>query len=258
MEAENANLDRTHKAKLDLEKLPFSLSERKNALVWESVFERVAHGDMPPRNKRQPEPAQRAAFLAELASPLRRASLTRQTTEGRSPTRRMTREEYETTLNDLLHIRTDLRSFFPEDAVSSGFDKVGEGLTLSATHFAAYQSAAEKALNMAIERGNVLNEDEDGEALFNRSKDTFTVWGGWLEGNTMVLPSRLLYPNRSVYTVPAQRSGRYRVTVTAQARNTSAAEGLSSRASNKCSTVMNSWRLCRASINAMCKLTSSS
>jgi hypothetical protein len=209
----------THKAKLDLEKLPFSLSERKNALVWESVFERVAHGDMPPRNKRQPEPAQRAAFLAELASPLRRASLTRQTTEGRSPTRRMTREEYETTLNDLLHIRTDLRSFFPEDAVSSGFDKVGEGLTLSATHFAAYQSAAEKALNMAIERGNVLIEDEDGEALFNRSKDTFTVWGGWLEGNTMVLPSRLLYPNRSVYTVPAQRSGRYRVTVTAQARN---------------------------------------
>ena len=44
----------------------------------------------------------------------------------------------------------------------------------------------------------------------------------------------------------------------AQARSTSAAEGLSSNAISKCSTVMNSWRCWRASTNAMCRLTSSS
>src|SRR5213075_135468 len=43
-----------------------------------------------------------------------------------------------------------------------------------------------------------------------------------------------------------------------QARNTSAAVGLSSSASSRCSTVMNSWRFWRASTNAMCRLTSSS
>src|SRR5882724_4673275 len=43
-----------------------------------------------------------------------------------------------------------------------------------------------------------------------------------------------------------------------QARSTSAAVGLSSSASSRCSTVMNSWRFWRASTNAMCKLTSSS
>src|SRR5436190_11271520 len=43
-----------------------------------------------------------------------------------------------------------------------------------------------------------------------------------------------------------------------QARKTSAAVGLSSSASSKCSTVMNSWRFWRASTNAMCRLTSSS
>ena len=209
----------THRGQLDLEALPFFPSEKKNALVWESVFERVAHGEMPPKNKHQPEPAQRATFLSELGSPLRKASQERQANDGRGPTRRLTRTEYETTVNDLLHIRTDLRSFFPDDAVTSGFDKVGEGLTLSAAHFAAYQNAADKALSMAIERGNVLNENEDGEALFLRTKDTFTHWGGWLEGHAMILPSRLLYPNRLVYTLPAQRSGRYRVTVTARARN---------------------------------------
>jgi hypothetical protein len=51
--------------------------------------------------------------------------------------------EYATTVNDLLHIHTDLRSLFADDAVTAGFDKVGEGLTLSSTHFAAYQEAAE-------------------------------------------------------------------------------------------------------------------
>jgi DNA-binding transcriptional LysR family regulator len=35
------------------------------------------------------------------------------------------------------------------------------------------------------------------------------------------------------------------------------ADGLSSRASSRCSTVMNSWRFCRASINALCKQISS-
>src|SRR5260221_6787848 len=43
-----------------------------------------------------------------------------------------------------------------------------------------------------------------------------------------------------------------------QARSTSAAVGLSSSARSRCSTVMNSWRFCRASTNAMCRLTSSS
>src|SRR6185436_7683454 len=44
----------------------------------------------------------------------------------------------------------------------------------------------------------------------------------------------------------------------AHARRTSEADGLSSNASRRCSTVMNSWRFCRASMKAMWRLTSSS
>lgn len=209
----------SHKAGLDLEKLDFSLSDKKSALIWESVFDRVSRGEMPPPKKAQPEASERSVFLEEISKNLRVASLERQAREGRGPVRRLTRLEYEMTVNDLLHIHTDLRSFFPDDAVTAGFDKVGEGLTLSAAHFTAYQAGAEKALNTAIQSGATLHEDEDGPGVFNRAKDTFTVWGGWVEGNVLVLTSRLLYPNRSVYSAPAQRSGRYRVTVTVQARN---------------------------------------
>jgi hypothetical protein len=209
----------THKAGLDLEKLEASVAAKNSGAVWERIFDRVANHEMPPKKKLQPSGEERAAFLAELANALRTASLARQETDGRSPVRRLTRAEYETTVNDLLHMRTNLRSSFPEDAVTAGFDKVGEGLTLSGAHFAAYQIAAEKALNLAIERGAVIQTDEDGSSVFNHMPKEFAAFGGQLEGSAMVIPSRMLYPNRSVFSPVAQRSGRYRITFTAQSRN---------------------------------------
>lgn len=209
----------THKGGLNLDVLAYDPTLRANALTWEHVFDRVSKGEMPPKNKRQPDAKAKAAWLAELSQSLRTASLAVQQKEGRGPVRRLTRVEYETTVNDLLHIHTDLQSLFPEDAVTAGFDKVGEGLTLSATHFTAYQAAADKALNMAIERGALLSMDENGAAIFNRDPKAYTGWGGWLEGSTMVLPSRLHYPYLSIFGPKAMRSGRYRITFTVQARN---------------------------------------
>lgn len=209
----------THKGGLNLDDLAYEPTQRNNALIWEHVFDRVSKGEMPPAKKAQPKPEDRAAFVAELSKELRAASLTRQAKDGRGPVRRLTRAEYERTVNDLLYIHTDLQSLFPEDAVTAGFDKVGEGLTLSAAHFVAYQAAADKALNMAIDRGAVVSMDVDGAAVFNRDPKAYTGWGAWLEGSTMVLPSRLHYPYLSIFGPKAMRSGRYRVTFTAQARN---------------------------------------
>ena len=207
------------KAGLNLEKMALTLADRKNAHRWEAVFDRVARGEMPPKTEDRPPENETKRFLSELGTLLRSASLAHTKIHGRGPVRRLTRTEYETAVNDLLNIRTDLRSLFPEDAITAGFDRVGEGLTLSAAHFAAYQSAADRALQMALEQGKILDQNESGNDVFQRAKDTFTVWGGWVEGDTLVLPSRLLYPNRSLFTVPAPRSGRYRVTLTAQARH---------------------------------------
>lgn len=209
----------TKKAGLNLDELAYEPSKRSNAVTWEHIFDRVDKGEMPPPKKTQPEPAARKAFLAELSKELRTASLAHQATEGRGPVRRLTREEYETTVCDLLHIHTDLSSLFPEDAVTSGFDKVGDGLTMSAAHFAAYQAAAEKALNLAIQRGDVINMDHDGAAVFKHDPKSYTGWGAWQEGDAMVVPSVLHYPYLAIFGPKAPRSGRYRVTFTAQARN---------------------------------------
>lgn len=209
----------THKSGLDLEKLDFPPSDQKNALTWELIFDRVANGEMPPKKKAPPSVEARATFLAGLAKGLRTASLTWQAKEGRGPVRRLTRTEYEATVNDLLHTHFTLRPLFPDDAGKGGFDKVGEGLTLSAEHLAAYQEVAEKSLNAAIEHKAGVKWETDGARVFKSREKEFTNWGCWNEGNAIVIGSVLKYPSVTILTARAERSGRYRFTFTAQARN---------------------------------------
>ena len=76
-------------AGLDLEAAEVSLSSKANGFLWESVFDRVDRGEMPPKTADQPTPEERAAFLAELGHELRTASLARQAKEGRGPVRRL-------------------------------------------------------------------------------------------------------------------------------------------------------------------------
>ena len=57
----------------------------------------------------------------------------------------MNRTEYENTLHDLLGISVGLKELLPEDATVAGFDNVGAGLGISASHLVRYQRAADKA-----------------------------------------------------------------------------------------------------------------
>ena len=208
----------THKGGLNLDDLAFDPTKHANALTWELIHDRVAAGEMPPKNKRQPEAKEKSAWLAELSQGLRTASLAVQKKEGRGQVRRLTRAEYEATVNDLLHTHLGLRSLFPDDAEKGGFDKVGEGLTLSAAHFAAYQEVAEKALNAAIEHSGAVKWETDGAKHFKSREREFTNWGCWSEGNSIAIGSVLKYPSVTIITARAERSGRYRFTFTAQSR----------------------------------------
>jgi len=207
------------KGGLNLDELAYQPTQRGNALKWEQVFDRVAKGEMPPKNKRQPAAEEKAAWLTQMAQSLREASLAVAQQEGRGPVRRLTRTEYETTVSDLLHIKCDLKDLFPDDAVTAGFDKVGEGLTLSSTHFATYQIAAEKALADAIYHAGSLNFSQDGQRFFKGKEATFADYGNWLEGTHFVLTSRLFYPYTAIMGPWVPLSGRYRIHITAQARN---------------------------------------
>jgi mono/diheme cytochrome c family protein len=137
----------TKKGGLDLTALRYDAAKPEK---WVLLHDAVAAGEMPPaKRKSRPDPAERAAFVAELGGRL--------TTDiaaahpHRIGLRRLTRQEFENSLKDLLALpRLDITGLLPADGRVSGYDKIGSGLDLSPGHLAAYQEAIEKALDVAI------------------------------------------------------------------------------------------------------------
>ena len=137
----------TKKGGLDLTTLRYEAAKPDK---WVLLHDAVAAGEMPPaKRKSQPTPAERAAFVAELGG-----SLTTDIAAAhphRIGLRRLTRQEFENSLKDLLALpRLDITALLPADGRVSGYDKIGSGLDLSPGHLAAYQEAVEKALDVAI------------------------------------------------------------------------------------------------------------
>ena len=137
----------TKKGGLDLESLG---SEKQQLDRWIKVYDAVADGEMPPAKKKtQPTAAERNAFVGELDSRLTAASIAAHPV--RTHLRRLTRQEFENSLKDLLALpRLDITGMLPADGRVSGYDKIASGLDLSPGHLAAYQEAVEKALDVAI------------------------------------------------------------------------------------------------------------
>jgi len=113
---------------------------------WHEVFDAVDSGDMPPKKKARPEPAAKEGFLRHLAGALAAA------TDPPLALRRMNRTEYEHTVQDLLGIDTPLADLLPEDSSVQGFDKVGDGLTISSILMERYLEAADTAFESVIRR----------------------------------------------------------------------------------------------------------
>ncbi len=137
----------TKKGGLDLTSLG---TEKTNPAKWTQIHDAVTAGEMPPaKRKERPTAEEASAFLKDLD-----ATLTKLSAEAR-PTRiqlrRLTRVEFENTLQDLLALpRLDIQGLLPSDGRVAGYDKIAGGLDLSPGHLAAYAEAVEKALDLAI------------------------------------------------------------------------------------------------------------
>ena len=144
---------RTKKGDLDLTSLKFDPADAKAFAVWVKVHDRVRDGEMPPKNTPQPDAAERAAFLKNLAPPMIAADAARIRREGRAVWRRMNRYEYENTLRDLLDAPwLQVKELLPEDGEAHRFNKSGEALGVSHVQINRYLTAAEYALREVLAR----------------------------------------------------------------------------------------------------------
>jgi len=145
--------DADTKTAMNFDELGFDLANADAFRRWEKVFDKIESGEMPPERKPRPDPKYRKGALDSLRRHLRDTSLATQKTEGRAPARRLTRNEYEHTLHDLLGIGGDLASKLPPENASSTFDTIASDQGISSVHIRSYLAAADAAIDEAIELG---------------------------------------------------------------------------------------------------------
>ena len=141
------------KGGLDLEALPFDLSDRSLRERWIRIHDRIQAGEMPPKAEQLP-PAKRTEMVTALADSIVVIDRAEIIAEGRGPLRRLNRDEYEQNLRDVLKLpQLDIRDRLPEDREGHHFNKTTETLDMSRVQLTAYLDAAEAALREAMASG---------------------------------------------------------------------------------------------------------
>ena len=136
--------------------LPLDYDSPKVMARWEEVMSRIDSGEMPPKARPRPAPADVARIAEWITGQLAEAEARRQSAGGeRVALRRLTREEYANTVRDLLGATFDATdpAGLPEDPDWHGFQRIDAVLTLSPTHVEKYLAAADAILDEALPTG---------------------------------------------------------------------------------------------------------
>jgi hypothetical protein len=135
----------------DLVSLALPNSDTESLRKWSMVYQRVAEHQMPPADVDQPEEADRQRFLDEISKRLTVVESEVRQTNGRSGVRRLSRVEFEASLQDLLHLpHIELASILPSDGLEHGLTKSSKALETSHVQMAKILEATDKALQATI------------------------------------------------------------------------------------------------------------
>ena len=181
--------DDSAKGGLNLETFSTQLDNAEAHRRWVFLHDRVASGEMPPKEKYKPTEASRDEFLGLLGS-----ILAREDPISHEPVlRRLNHREYENTVRDLFGIFVDVKRILPDDSTEQGFDNSAAGLSVSAEQMMAYLEAADQVLDrvfgsetqpvrihrkMNLKDSRTLSSSdprtEKGAKLFSRRR--YTIW----------------------------------------------------------------------------------
>jgi len=117
--------------------------------LWEKVIRRVNVGEMPPAGMPRPTAAALKMFTSGLASDLDAAAKL-DPYAGRPVIRRLNRLEYTNAIRDLLAIELPIAQELPPDGVASGFDNIGDALSMSPLLLEQYLKVARRVSELAV------------------------------------------------------------------------------------------------------------
>jgi len=140
----------TAKGDIDLES---ALSRRplvRDRSLWENVAERIRNGDMPPKDKDQPHEKESLRLRKWISNEVDLFDYSQVKAPGHVPARRLSREEYNRTIRDLVGLDLRPADQFPMDFTgTSGFSNSANTLFLHTAHLDRYMSAAETVIDAA-------------------------------------------------------------------------------------------------------------
>ena len=142
------------KASFSFEALKPDFSQPRFAGHWEEVMNQINLGEMPPKDKRQPAPAEVLAVAEWIGGEIRRVQQESRMAGGQILLRRLNRDEYANTVVDLLSLdigMTDtIRNLLPADGTADGFDRIAAALFLDQTQMESYLDVAKFIADRAI------------------------------------------------------------------------------------------------------------
>ena len=125
-------------------------SHLENHDLWLRIWRNVRTHLMPPaEGDFQPSPEERAALAAWIESNVLKLD-PENPDPGRVTIRRLNREEYRNTIEDLVGVQYNVDDNFPPDDTGFGFDTIGDVLTISPLLLEKYLMAAEAIADLAL------------------------------------------------------------------------------------------------------------
>jgi len=139
---------------LRIDQLDSDLINGQSADFWHEVLNQINEGRMPPEDERQFSSSQLTTITSWLEVELKEATTHRNSTGGRQLMRRMSRYEFQYTLQDLLGIALDYSDRIPTDLTGEdGLQTNASRLGMSQIQLGSYLDVVQLALEEAIPEG---------------------------------------------------------------------------------------------------------
>ncbi len=126
-----------------------SVALAKGRKFLENAYDKILHGEMPPKKKPRPDAAQLALVNGWFGNHLN-IDCNGALNPGRVTLRRLNRAEYDNTIRDLLGVDLHPADAFPTDMSGYGFDNNGDVLSIAPVLMEKYLTAASFVLGKVI------------------------------------------------------------------------------------------------------------
>lgn len=204
---------------LRIDQLSRDFKSGQDGHLWGEIVERINAGEMPPEDEPQPTENEIATVISQLDTRIREGRAARMAARPPVAHYRLSRQEYQNTVYDLLGVRYDPTQpgELNADPLWHGFERIGSQLSLSPSHVERYYRASEIVLSRAFPEKPVESQ------LVHKSAAEIRYSGGqrqqaYLERFGIKRPLRaLIFPGRELQALQpnwfganANQSGLYR------------------------------------------------